>query len=62
MASDGPRVIFCDAVQSLGVHNGVVRVSLIRLGSDGRPIPTVELLLPTSQLVTLIKALQQVKV
>jgi hypothetical protein len=62
MASDEPRVIFCDAVQSLGVHNGVVRVTMIRLGPDGKPIPAVELLLPTSQLLTLIRALQQVKV
>jgi hypothetical protein len=62
MASDEPKVVFCDAVQTLGVHNGVVRVSLIRLGPDGRPTPAIELLLPVPQLQTLIRALQQVKV
>jgi len=62
MASGEPNVIFCDAVQSLGVHNGVARIVMIRLGPDGKPTPAVELLLPTAQIVTLIKTLQQVKV
>jgi hypothetical protein len=62
MATDEPRVVFCDAVQTLGVHNGVVRVSMIRLGPDGKPVPAIELMLPVAQLQTLIRALQQVKV
>jgi len=61
MANAEPVVIFCDAVQSLGVHNGIVRISLIRLNTDGRPLPALELMLPIAQLSNLIKALQQVK-
>jgi hypothetical protein len=61
MATTEPMVIFCDAVKALGVHNGIVRISLIRLNAEGQPIPAVELLLPTDQLKTLVKALQQVK-
>ena len=61
MASTEPVVVFCDAVQSLGVHNGVARISLIRLAPDGRPSPAAELMIPTPQLIHLIKALQQVK-
>jgi hypothetical protein len=61
MSSEEAPVIFCDAVQSLGVHNGVARVALIRLSPDGKPTPAVELLLPVAQLPTLIRALQQVK-
>ena len=55
------QVIFCDAVQSIGVHNGTVRISLIRLGSDGKPVPSLELLFPTAQLPQLVKALQQIR-
>ena len=61
MAGIEPVTIFCDAVQSLGVHNGVARISLIRLSPDGRPSPAAELMIPTPQLINLIKALQQVK-
>ena len=62
MANAEPVVIFCDAVQTLGVHNGIVRVSLIRLNPEGQPIPAVELMLPTAQLTNLVRALQQVKI
>ncbi len=61
MSSEQPPVIFCDAGQSLGVHNGVARIALIRLKPDGEPTAAVELLLPVAQLQTLVKALQQVK-
>lgn len=61
MSNTEPTVIFCDAVKTLGVHNGIVRISLIRLNPEGQPIPAVELMLPVEQLKNLIKALQQVK-
>ena len=61
MANGETLTIFCDAVQTLGVHNGVVRITLIRLSPDGKPTPAVELLLPSSALPTLIRALQQIK-
>ncbi len=61
MANTEPVVVFCDAVKALGVHNGIVRISLIRLSAEGHPIPAVELMLPTDQLKSLVKALQQVK-
>jgi len=54
--------IFCDAVQSLGVHNGTVRLSLVRLGATGQPIPAVELQFPAGQVPELIRALQKVRV
>ena len=61
MANAEPVVIFCDAVKTLGVHNGIVRISLIRLNAEGHAIPAVELMLPMDQLKNLVKALQQVK-
>ena len=61
MPDERTPTIFCDAVHSVGVHNGVVRISLIRLGADGKPIPAVELMIPTGQLQTLMRALQQIR-
>ena len=61
MNSERAPVIFCDAVRTLGVHNGVARISLVRLSADGQPLPTVEVLLPVNQVLALIRALQQVR-
>lgn len=59
--SVGGEIIFCDAVQTIGVHNGTVRISLIRLNSEGKPVPAVELIIPTGQVPQLVKALQQIR-
>ena len=40
------RAVFVDAVQSIGVHNGVVRILMNRLNSDGKAVAELELLLP----------------
>ena len=61
MANEEPQVVLCDGAQSIGVHNGVVRISFIRLGQDGKPIPSAELLLPATQVAALLRALQQVR-
>ncbi len=50
-------VIFCDTVQSLAVHNGVVRISFIRLDADGKPMPALDLLLPQGQAENFVRAL-----
>jgi hypothetical protein len=55
-------VIVCDAVRSMGVHNGVARITFIRLLPDGRPLPSLELLLPTATVAQIVKTLQTVKV
>jgi hypothetical protein len=57
--SESP-VIFCDAVQSVAVHNGIARISLIRLEMDGKPTAALELLIPVGQIAALMKALQSV--
>ncbi len=54
------EVLFVDGVQALGVHNGVARVSFMRLSADGKPVPALELLLPTSQVRALIDGLNKV--
>jgi hypothetical protein len=61
--SDSARpapVIFCDTVQSLGVHNGVARISFIRLDADGKPIPALDLLLPVAQAEDFVRTLSTI--
>ncbi len=54
------QVIFCDTVQSAGVHNGIARISFIRLDAEGKNLPALELLIPVGQVASLLKALQSV--
>lgn len=53
-------VIFCDTVQSLGVHNGVARISFIRLDAEGKPLPALDLLLPVAQAENFVKTLSTI--
>ncbi|HXT07652.1 MAG TPA: hypothetical protein VN715_12025 [Roseiarcus sp.] len=57
-----PPIVICDAVDALGVHNGVVRVRLSRLTADGASVPVLELLTPISVVAQIVKALQTVKI
>ena len=56
-----PPVVVCDAVQSLAVHNGVVRLTFARLTADGRAVPALELLAPVPVVGQILKALQSLK-
>lgn len=49
--------ILCDTVQSVGVHNGIVRITFIRLDADGKATRALELFMPVSQMSALAKAL-----
>lgn len=53
-------VVFCDTVQSAGVHNGVARISFIRLDAEGKSTPALDLIIPVGQVASLVKALQSV--
>jgi hypothetical protein len=54
-------VVVCDAVHSMGIHNGVARIAFQRLLPDGRPVPALELLLPVAAVSQIVKALQSVQ-
>lgn len=54
-------VVVCDAIESIGTHNGVVRISLLRLRPDGEMMPALELLMPHSAVGDFLKVLQSVK-
>jgi hypothetical protein len=62
VAIDNSPVIVCDAVESLAVHNGVVRLRLSRLTAEGASAPALELLAPVVVVAQIIAALQTVKV
>jgi len=51
----------CDSLQALGVHNGITRLSFVRLDPDGKQKPCVELLLPNFVVKQVAAALQAVK-
>ena len=56
MNNDKSTPVFTvDGIESAGVHNGLARVLFMRLGSDGKPLPAVELNIP----VNLIKSISQ---
>jgi hypothetical protein len=57
--SENPT-IFCDTVQSVAVHNGIARITFIRLDTSGKPMPALELLMPVGQVGSLAKALQSI--
>ena len=50
---------FVDAVGSIALHNGVYRVTFVRLDKDARPINEVELLVPQGQFRDMIAGLQK---
>jgi hypothetical protein len=53
-------IVYCDSVQSVGVHNGNARLLLTRLSVDGQTIAAVELIMPGSEVKGLISALQKI--
>jgi hypothetical protein len=56
---DIPAVL-ADGVSALAVHNGIVRIQLMRLGLDGKPHPSLELQLPVSAVKSVLDALKKV--
>lgn len=55
MSSNTTEVVFVDGIQAVGVHNGVARVMMMRLGSDGKPLPALELLMPIAIMKSVIE-------
>jgi len=52
--------IYCDNIQSVGLHNGNARIVLTRLNAEGRPVQVLELILPQGEIHTLVDALQKI--
>jgi len=56
-ASFEVQEIFVDGLQSVSVHNGVIRIQLFSIAPDGSAKPAVVLLLPQSQLKSVVEGL-----
>jgi len=52
--------VFVDGIQTLGVHNNVVRLQLMQLQADGKPRPEMQLMIPVVILRQVVDALQKV--
>jgi hypothetical protein len=52
-------VIYCDTIQSAGLHNGNARILMTRFDVAGTAIPALEFILPLSEVKTLIAALNK---
>jgi hypothetical protein len=46
-----------DGISSLGIHNGVVRIQFMRLNTDGKAVPALEIHVPASQIKQLADTL-----
>jgi hypothetical protein len=53
-------VIYCDSIQSAGLHNGNARILATRFGADGKSTPAVEMIFPIAEARTLMAALQKI--
>jgi hypothetical protein len=58
-ASGGHPVVYCDTVASAGMHNGNARILMTRFDVSGKATPALEIILPNSEVKTLIAALQK---
>jgi hypothetical protein len=52
-------VVYCDTVASAGMHNGNARILMTRFDVSGKATPALEIILPNSEVKTLIAALQK---
>jgi hypothetical protein len=63
MSEQGPQqdhpVIYCDTIESAGVHNGNARIIMTRFGATGQVVPALELILPLAEAQAFIAALRK---
>ena len=53
---------FVDGINSMAIHNGVVRIEFMRLETDGKPQSAVQLNVPINSIQSLIDALNKIKI
>ena len=53
--------LLVDGVSSIAIHNGVARVQFMRLGLDGQPTDSHEVLIPMGAVPSIIEALQKLQ-
>lgn len=50
--------VLCDTVQSVAVHNGIARITFVRLDAKNESHVVLELFMPVGQISCLAKAAQ----
>lgn len=53
--------VVVDGIQSIGVHNGIARVTFMRLGADGKPEPVIEICIPANQAATIAQGIGKIR-
>lgn len=48
-----------DGVSTIAIHNGVVRVQFMRIGMNGKPVPSVELQVPVASMKSVAEAFKK---
>lgn len=54
--------LLVDGVSAIAIHNGVARVQFMRLGLDGNPTNSHEVLIPLGAVKSVVEALQKIPV
>jgi hypothetical protein len=52
--------LLVDGVSAIAIHNGVARVQFMRLGLDGQPANSHEVLIPIGAVKSVVDALQKI--
>ncbi|WP_430233708.1 hypothetical protein, partial [Nitrosomonas communis] len=53
------KVFLVDGVSTIAIHNGVVRIQFMRLGTDGGPQPCLQLHVPVSAMKSVAEAIRK---
>ena len=51
--------LLVDGVSAIAIHNGVARVQFMRIGLDGKPINSHEIMIPIPAVASVIEAFQK---
>lgn len=52
-------VFLIDGVNSIAIHNGVVRIQFMRLSMEGKPEPSLQLHIPVTAMKSVADALKK---
>ncbi|SDY70581.1 hypothetical protein [Nitrosomonas sp. Nm33] len=53
------KAFLIDGINTIAIHNGVVRIQFMRLGMDGKPEPNVQLHVPIIAMKSVVEAFRK---
>jgi hypothetical protein len=54
------NTVLADGINSIAIHNNIVRIEFMRIAMNGRPQPCIELQVPLDQIRSISEALKNV--